>query len=302
MDVFVIGATGFVGGGVAAHLSAAGHRVRGLARTPAGADQLRIRGVTPVAGDLGERRKEVLTAASTADAVVYAAQVDPSAELAVVESLLDAATGAFVFVSGTGVFLQRTGGAWSPDCVAEDDSFAVEPLAAARFATEQATRAAAGRGLRAMVLRPGLVWGPGDHGHVSQVYRSVAATGAACFVGQGLNSYTHVHLGDIARLAASVLETGTAGALYHAAAGEVPSRWIAEAVARDLGCGTRSLTPAEAAQVWGDFGALVMGASSRSRDPRTRRELHWSPQHTDLLSTVGEPRLRALASPVPVPN
>lgn len=299
MNVFVIGATGFVGGGIAAHLAATGHRVRGLARTPAGAGQLRTRGVQPVAGDLGDRRDAVLTAAGTADAVVYAAQVDPSEELAVVEALLDATAGSFLFVSGTGVFLQRTGGSWSPDCVAEDDPFPAEPLAAARLATEQATRAAAGRGRRAMVLRPGLVWGPGDHGHVAQVYRSVAATGAACFVGEGLNSYTHVHIADLARLTASILGTGAAGALYHASAGEVPNRWIAEAVARDLGCGTRSLTPAEATGVWGEFGALVMGASSRSRDPRARRELRWTPEYTDLLSTVGEPRLRALAAPTP---
>ncbi|MET0494876.1 MAG: hypothetical protein ABW000_17275 [Actinoplanes sp.] len=38
----------------------------------------------------------------------------------------------------------------------------------------------------------GRVWrqvmGPPAHGHVSEIYRSVAVTGAACYVGEGLNT------------------------------------------------------------------------------------------------------------------
>ncbi len=90
---------------------------------------------------------------------------------------------------------------------------------------------------------------------------------------------------------------GEGGALYHAAAGEIPNRWIAEAVARDLGCETRSVTVSEATEIWGEFGALIMSVSSRVRDVQTRKALGWSPQHLDMLSEIGEPRLRALAKP-----
>lgn len=51
-----------------------------------------------------------------------------------------------------------------------------------------------------MVVRPGLIWGPGDHGHLSMIYRSVTVSGAACYVGQGLNTYSHVHIDDVTRL------------------------------------------------------------------------------------------------------
>ncbi|MFG3559076.1 NAD-dependent epimerase/dehydratase family protein [Micromonospora sp. NPDC047557] len=298
MDVFVIGATGFVGAGVASHLTAHDHRVTGLARTPAAAERLSATGVVPWRGDLDEGRDEVIAAAARADAVIYAAQLDPPGELAAVGALVEALAGSgrtLVFTSGSGVFLQRTGGAWSPDSYAETDPFTVEPLATHRRAAEEMVLRAADRDVRAMVVRPGLIWGSGDHGHVSLIYQSVAATGAACYVGEGLNTYTNVHIDDVARLYELALRRGSAGAVYHAAGGEVPNRWIAEAVARDLGCGTRSLTPAEAATVWGEFGALIMGASSRSRDPRTRVELGWTPQKTDMLSLVGEPRLRRLA-------
>jgi nucleoside-diphosphate-sugar epimerase len=162
---------------------------------------------------------------------------------------------------------------------------------------ERIVRAAAKRGLRSMVIRPPVIWGPGDNGPVAQVYRSVAATGAACYVGAGLAAYSNVHSADLARLFSIAIERGEAGGLYHAVAGEIPYRWIAEAVARDLGVPTRSLSMDEASDVFGPFGALLLSACSRSRDPRTRAELGWAPTQHDMLSQIGERRLRALVSP-----
>ncbi|MFD0311416.1 NAD-dependent epimerase/dehydratase family protein [Streptomyces sp. NPDC127119] len=300
MNLFVIGATGFVGGALAQHLSAEGHAVSGLARTRNAAATLDSRGITPVAGDLDEHRGAVLKAAQTADAVIYAAQAGPAQETATVQDLVRALSGTrktFVFLSGTGVLVQRTAGAWSPDVFAEDDPFTPEPLAAYRKAAEDTVMAAADNGLRSMVIRPGLIWGPGDHGHVSTVYRSVAATGAACYVGEGLNTYSHVHIDDVTRLFSLALEKGRHGGLYHAVAGEIPNRWIAERVAADLGVKAHSLTSEEATGVWGEFGALIMSVSGRIRAVRAQQDLGWQPRHTDMLTMIGEERLRRLAIP-----
>ncbi|MFE1932172.1 hypothetical protein ACFW95_17675 [Streptomyces sp. NPDC059474] len=95
-------------------------------------------------------------------------------------------------VAGVGSAGDRFVGAWSPDVFAEDDSFIPEPLAGFRKAAEDTVLAAADDGVRAMVIRPGQIWGPGDHGHMSMIYQSVAATGAAVYIGQGLNTYSHV--------------------------------------------------------------------------------------------------------------
>ncbi|MFE6698672.1 NAD-dependent epimerase/dehydratase family protein [Streptomyces sp. NPDC057718] len=214
MNIFVIGATGFVGGHLARHLLAEGHTVTGLARTGAAADGLAAQGITPVAGDLSTRRPAVVKAALRADAVIYAAQADPEQETGTVQDLTRALAGTgrtLVFLSGSGVLLQRTEGAWSPDVFAEDDAFTPEPLAGFRKAAEDTVLAAAGPELRAMVIRPGLIWGPGDHGHMSMIYRSVAETGAAAYVGEGLNTYSHVHVDDVARLFALALDKGRAG-------------------------------------------------------------------------------------------
>jgi len=298
-NVFVLGATGFVGGAVARHFVRNGYRVSGLARSDVKAAQLADAGIDPVQGDIETDLSAILAAARAADAVVYAAQIAPPAEQQAVLGLLDALTGSgksFLFLSGSGVLCQRTNGAWSADSFAEDDAFTPEPLAVARVETERRVRAAARQGVRAMVVRPPLIWGPGDHGHVSMVYRSVSVTGAACYVGDGLATYGNVHIDDIADLFARALQSGEAGALYHAVAGETANRWIAEVVARDLGVPACSVTMTEAAEVWGEFGALIMSVSSRVRDAASRAALGWSPHHTDMLSEIGEPRLRALAA------
>ncbi|MER6210942.1 NAD-dependent epimerase/dehydratase family protein [Streptomyces sp. NPDC001642] len=300
MDIFVIGATGFVGGALARHLTAEGHTVTGLARTEAASVVLRTQGITPFAGDLEERRPAVVEAALQADVVVYAAQAGPEQETATVQDLTRAPAGTrrtLIFLSGSGVLLQRTAGAWSPDVYAEHEPFTPEPLADFRKAAEDTVLAAASEGLRTMVIRPGLIWGPGDHGHTSMIYQSVAATGAACYVGTGLNTYSHVHIGDVTRLFSLALKKGRPGGIYHAVAGETPNRWIAERVAADLDVEARSITPEEATEVWGELGALIMAASSRIRAVDAHRELGWQPQHTDMLTMIGDDRLRRLATP-----
>lgn len=299
MRVFVVGATGFVGNAIAHELRVRGHAVAGMSRTVESAEQLRANGHEPIEADLDERLDEALAAAGGADAVVYAAQIAPDREATVVHAFLDALSGTgktFVFVSGTGVLMQRTAGAWSEDSFAEDDAFDPEPLALDRVHTEVAVRAAAASGVRTAVVRLPYLWGDGEHGHLSATYESVAITGSACYVGDGLACYTNLHVTDAARLVAAALKDGRTGALYQGAAGEIANRWIAEAVARDLNCAARSITPDEAADTWGEFNGLIMGASSRCRSPRSRHELGWRPVHTDMLTAIGAPHLRAIAA------
>ncbi|BCQ53251.1 NAD-dependent epimerase/dehydratase family protein [Burkholderia gladioli] len=299
-DIFIVGASGFVGSTLAKHFVTEGRRVLGLARSDRAEAALKAASIRPVRGDLDTDMAQVIAASQSADVTLYAAQVAFEREPPIVRTLCEALAGSgktFIFLSGSGVFMQRTGGAWSPDSFAEDDPFMPEPLALSRVEAEGIVRAAAEHGLRSMVIRPPVIWGPGDNGPVASVYRSVALTGAACYIGSGLAAYSNVHSADLARLFSLAIELGKAGALYHAVAGEIPYRWIAEAVARDLGVKTRSLTMDEAAEVFGPFGALLQSACSRSRDPRTRIELGWKPTQLDLLSEIGEPRLRALADP-----
>lgn len=288
--IFVLGATGLIGGHAARAMAAAGHIVSGLARSDQAAAGLRAAGIAPVPGDVDDRAA-LQSGLENADTILFAPSLG-DAEGPVVDWMLDRLVGSgksFIFCSGTGVVGQRTMGEWSEDSFAEDDAFAPPRSIAARVEIENKVRAASSRGLsRGMVVRPPAVWTEDrPHALITNVVDSVRTTGAACYIGKGLNMYSHVHAEDLAQVFRNVAERGQDGAVYHAVAGEVPNRWIAETVARILGCPTRSISMDEAIELWGKFAALIVfGASSRSRSPRTRREFGWAPTRTDMLAAA----------------
>lgn len=299
-NIFVIGATGYLGGVLARHFVAEGHNVTGSARTQEAAAKLSEAGITPIIASLDGPMLTMLDGVRNAEVIAYAAQVDFDREPAVMEQLCQTLAGTgktLIFTSGSGVFMKMTEGAWISDALAEDGLFDPLPFMASRVKAERIVRAAAETGVHSIVVRPPAIWGPGDNGQVARVYRTVATTGAACYIGLGLAAYSCVHHDDLARLYSLVIERGVPGALYHAAGGEIPWRWIAEAVARDLCVPTRSLSMDEANEMFGPAGAVIYSACSRSLDPRSRTELGWAPVHLDMLSQIGEPRLRALAQP-----
>jgi uncharacterized protein YbjT (DUF2867 family) len=86
MKVFVLGATGYIGGAVAQALVQAGHDVSGLTRSADSAERLRQRGVAPHIGTLFDRQV-IVDAARAADAAVNAADSDnPYAVTALLEA------------------------------------------------------------------------------------------------------------------------------------------------------------------------------------------------------------------------
>ena len=75
MKVFITGASGFIGGSVAAHLVRAGHQVRGLIRKTEHGAELKRLGIEPVIGTLDDRAL-LIAEAQAADAVINAASSD----------------------------------------------------------------------------------------------------------------------------------------------------------------------------------------------------------------------------------
>ncbi|MET0376104.1 MAG: NAD-dependent epimerase/dehydratase family protein [Rhizorhabdus sp.] len=303
MKIFVIGGTGTIGGHAARAMVAAGHEVTSLARSDAAEAKLSASGIAAIRGD-AEDRDALAKGIADATTVLFAPSMG-DAETAVVDWVIDHMAGSdksLIFCSGTGVLGQRTAGAWSEDTFAEVDEFVPQRAIATRFALEGRVRAAAARGLkRGIVVRPPAVWSH-DHPHslVTEVLESVRRTGAACYIGQGLNMYTHVHAEDLGEVFRLVAESGQDGAVYHAVAGEVPNRWIAETVARLTGAPTRSITIDEAIELWGKFATLIVfSCSSRSRSPRTRREFGWTPKHSDMLAAAEE-SVKALLAKDPI--
>jgi nucleoside-diphosphate-sugar epimerase len=286
MRAFVVGATGFVGSHVARHLVEADFTVHGLCRDPRGDEKLTQLGIVPVRGDAAG--EEVLRReAAIADVTIFAPQLLLDAEQKAVTTLLRTLDGTgktFLFTSGTGVLSRQTDGNWIEDTFAEDDPFEPYPPLTMRVETERLVRqAGAERGVRAMVIRPPVIWGLGGCVVVSQLHHSLRKTGEVCYVGPGLNLYSNVHILDLAEVFLLAITRGTPGALYHAVSGEMSYRAMAELIAIRAGTRARSVSASRAEEIWGKFfGRLVFSVCSRSRCPRTRRELGWSPRRFDV--------------------
>lgn len=288
MRILVFGATGYVGGHAARWLAKEGHAVTVAVRQEAAAKTFRREGVEAIVGDA---RVMAYTPSffEPYDGVLWAAQLMLEEEEAVCSAILRALVKTkkvFIFTSGTSLLSQPTDGEWSEDSFSEYDDFLPRRQVAPRRAIETMVRVAAHSGVRAMVVRPPLIWGRGGCRIIEDLYHSARKTGAVCYVGRGLNLYTHVHVDDLSALYHLAFESGQAGALYHLGSGEVNFRTMAETIARHLGIGTRSLTNSEAADVWDQFmGPIVFSGCSRTRAPRSRLELGWRPSadKSDLL-------------------
>jgi len=298
MRVLVLGATGYLGSHIVRHLASCGHSVSGVSRSPGRDDVIEQAGGNALRGDLSDVTG-VIELMRGHDATVYAAQLMLQDEFDTVGALLGGVAGrahAFVFTSGTGLLSQRTDGAWSEDSFAEDEAFVPSKYIGFRLVTETMVRQTGASGaVRAMVVRPPMIWGNGGCGHLRMFYSDAFRSGDVGYLGAGLNLYSNVHVEDLADVYHRALDRGVAGALYHAVAGEMNNRSLAQAIAADLGMTARSVDFEEGVRRWGKFETLIgMATCSRSRSPRTRRELGWSPRHLDLMSDIGHPAYHAL--------
>lgn len=289
MKTLIIGANGYIGSNVARELQEHGHEVGGLARNPESTKSLVEKGIKPISGTLADL-DSLGEAAAWSDAIVFAPVVAFEEEVPALQALLNACEGTskvLLYTSGTGVLSIKTRlGEWRQESYSEDDPYEGQHWLKLRVETENMIRRASERGIRALVMRPPQIWGRNGSAQIPGVFESVEKTGSACYIGAGLNLYTHVNVDDLARMYRLAIDKGVPGALYHAVAGEVAWRTVAEAVAEVMQCPTRSVTFGEAREIWGIYADPWFGVSSRSRAVRSRRELGWEPTQFDLIEDV----------------
>lgn len=290
MRVFVTGATGYIGGSVAAGLREAGHEVSALARTPEKAGQLRGLGIEPVLGSLDDA--DVLTAAAReADAVVNAADSD---HRVAAEALVDALVGsgkALVHTSGSSIVGGDERGELSEQVFTEDDvsassSWVPEPDKQPRVAIDRLVLAAADRGVRSVVLCNSLIYGHGlgigrDSVQIPRLVEQARANGVVRHVGPGRNVWSTVHVRDLVDLYLRALESAPAGSFHFVENGEDSFAVMAQAVADNLGLGqAQSWDLDSAIAQWGsEHARYALGSNSRVRGTRVREELGWRPRH-----------------------
>jgi nucleoside-diphosphate-sugar epimerase len=293
MKIFVTGASGYIGGSVAAHLAGAGHQVSGLVRSAEKADAVRAFGIEPVMGTL-DNAQTLASAAKAADVVINAASADHKGA---VTALLDALAGsgkAFVHTSGSSIVGTRSRGERSDDIFDEDTPITPSPARVARVALNHFILGAHDRGCRPVIICPSLIYGIGhgagrDSVQVPLLIKLTRKRGNAAHAGPGENVWSNVHIDDLVPLYAAAIARAPAGSFYFAENGENSMREACVAINRMLGFAgpPSAMTMQEAAAEWGEGTAEdTMASNSRVRARRARSELGWQPKAKGLIEEI----------------
>lgn len=289
MQVFITGATGFVGTAIVQELLSAGHGVLGLARSEASAQKLIDAGAEVHRGDL-EDLESLRSGAAQSDGVIHAGfihdftrfaevcQVDKVA-IETIGEVLAGSNRPFIITSGTALV--------SPGVVATEDIMPQFNPAWPR-ASEKAADAAAAKGVRAAIIRlsPSVHGDEDKHGFIPILVNIARENGVSAYIGQGLNQWNAVHRLDAARLFRLALENATPEARYHACAEEaITVKAIAEAIGIQLDLPIKSISAEDAAGHFGWF-AQMAAIDCPASSTWTQDQLHWHPERSTLLTDI----------------
>lgn len=295
MNIFLTGASGYIGGTVARRLLEDGHRLRGLVRDVGKARRLAAMGVEPVIGDLDDAA--ILTAeARRADGVINTASSD---HRGAVEALVQGLAGSnkpFLHTSGSSIVADEARGDFASDKIYDEDTpFVAVAGKQARVAIDDIVRGAAARGVRSAIVCPTMIYGSGlglarDSVQIPKLAALARKAGVVRHVGKGLNVWSNVHVEDVADVFRLALARAPAGAFYFVENGETSYRDVCAAIAKRLGLAAPQPWPfEEAAKELGESGAAYSyGSNSRVRGKRTRAELGWQPRHASALDWIAK--------------
>jgi nucleoside-diphosphate-sugar epimerase len=276
MRIFLTGGTGYIGSAVLEALVRAGHHVDALVRNSEKAERVQGRGARPVLGDASDPRSYA-DAAAAADGVVLTAfqssrngvQVDATT----IETVLSTPV-------RPGRFVIYTSGIWilGPAPAAVDERAPVNPIehVAWRPAHERKIRDAETAGWRAVVIRPGIVYG-GTRGIIGDLLKD-ASNSLIRVIGSGDNHWPLVYDRDLADLYVRTATSHEASGVYHANdEGDEKVNDIVRAISEHAKTepSVRHVPLSEAKKKMGTY-AEALALDQIVRSPRARA-LGWNP-------------------------
>jgi nucleoside-diphosphate-sugar epimerase len=294
MRVFITGASGHIGSAVIPELISGGHQVVGLARSDNSAAAVQALGAEVLRGDLDDL-DGLTQAAAASDGVIHLAfkheamrsgQFEQAIadDLKAINAMAAGLEGSGKPFVGTGGTLMLTFAELGGRAGTEDDVVAAGP----RVDAEHAVAAFAERGIRSSIVRlsPTVHSDLDHHGFIPSLIAFARESGVAAYVGDGSNRWPAVHTRDIGVLYRLAVEQAPAGSRLHGVAEEgVTRRAAADAIARNLGIETLSITPEQAPEYL-NFLAAFSQLDNPTSSTRTRELLGWEPIGPGLIEDL----------------
>ncbi|MEN0095959.1 MAG: SDR family oxidoreductase [Pedobacter sp.] len=287
MQVFVTGASGFIGSAIVKELINAGHQVLGLVRSAEGAVKVEAMGAEAYTGDVNDPLV-LKHGATTCDAIIHTAfnhdfsqfKASCEADRKVIEALGGALIGTkkpLVITSGLALLADGT-------IVNENHPIRISSEVLPRVATEEAVATVATYGVNTYIVRlPPSVHGVGDHGFVPLLIELARSKEESAYVGEGANRWPAVHRFDAARLYRMIVEQQPAQKIFHPVGEEgIDFKKIATAIGNGLNLPTTSKTGENISGYFGWF-AHFASIDCPADSTITREVLQWAPQETDLI-------------------
>lgn len=290
MNVFVTGATGFVGGAVVKELLTQGHRVIGLIRDPSKAASLIQQGMTPVVGEMTSP-PTFLPVVPTVDAVIQTAQLsvqgrftnkskdkvnqaDQAMTLTLAKACIDH-NKVLIYTSGCFNYGDH-GTTWIDEQTPADPS----PLGEghAQVVTEL-MRLYKTEGLKLLVLSPGFVYGPG--GLFKTSFYDTLRKGQLRVFGQGQNYWSPIQVDDLARAYQAALLHGRYGEVYNIVDNTpIRLRQLIDTITSAQGLkSVGTIPPWLISLLIGGPLVKSLTSSFRVSNEKAKRELAWQPQY-----------------------
>ena len=203
MKIFLAGATGYTGRFLVEAFCVAGFSLRCLIRETSSAEGLAREGVELVVGDL-DRPETFVTALEGVDAVVNAAQIRLAPGL--IEACKQAGIKRAIFLSSTWRFSRFE-----------------TPEVRAVVEGEDAVQAS---GLAATVLRPSMIYGPGEDRNISKLRAYVKRRRVMPVLGSGRQMVQPVYVTDVAKAVVAALQRPETTGRAYEIAGSYPIPYV----------------------------------------------------------------------------